>query len=172
MTRKGGKGPEKTDTKGVPIDDETNDDFGEVDDVPTEEVIDVEPTERPFQDGAFRPPEVGYATADALLTSTQGQRPTDDVYLPGAGVWVKIEAIARQEAIRVSETKGGSDREIKMVTWGMIEPSLSYQEAQTWHRSAVAGDAQVLVEAITEISGLGEGARKAASRRFPEESGA
>lgn len=119
---------------------------------------------------APKPAEAAYATADALLDHAAGaERPTLDVYLPGADLWVRIKALIRDEAIKVSDTKSSVDRERKIITWSLAEPAMTYQQVEQWHRTAIAGDVQVLVEAVTELSGLDDQARKRASRRFREQ---
>ena len=93
-----------------------------------------------------------------------------DVYLPGQGKKVRIRALTRDEAIKIAEATKGRDRECKMISWSLVDPELNYQQVDRWLQRSAAGDAQVLADAIAELSGLGAGARKEETQRFRGES--
>ncbi len=145
-----------------------------------EELEDVEGDELPqmldddagdVPDDWAKPAGVEYATAEELTESADDERATEDVYLPSSKKWVQIHELNRGEAIKVSDTKGGTDRERKIICWGLAQPQLTFQTVEGWHRKAGAGDVQVLVEAISELSGMVENSRKRAYQRFRETAG-
>lgn len=140
-----------------------NPDNERLDDVP--ELLD-DDEELEVPDNWAKPAGVEYASADDLLESAEGERATEDVYLPSSKKWVQIQELNRSEAIKVSDTKGGTDRERKIVAWGIAQPAMNYQTAESWHRKAGAGDIQTVVEAVSELSGMVADSRKRAYKRF------
>jgi hypothetical protein len=111
-------------------------------------------------------PPPAAATLDDLLAPAGDE--LVDVLLPKLGKTVKIRGLTRAEAIQVAEAKGTADRERKIITWGMVQPQLTYQQVETWYRQATAGDLQVLTLEISKASGVIEGADKEEARRFPD----
>jgi hypothetical protein len=51
-------------------------------------------------------------------------------------------------------------RNRRIVSWSMVDPELTPAEAGEWMEIAPAGDIVKVIEAVTELSGLGEGAGK------------
>lgn len=93
---------------------------------------------------------------------------TEPFSIPGVGT-VMIRGLSRDEALQIAETKGTRAREIKMVSWGMVEPAMTYQQVDIWFRQVQAGVIQKLSGRINQLSGLNEEAEKEAVERFRDD---
>lgn len=86
--------------------------------------------------------------------------PEDDVEIPGVGT-VRVRALSRGEVFRVQQVKGGTGPyERKVLHFGMVDPSLTEIEVQTWQEACPAGELDPVVDKIRKLSGLDEGADK------------
>ena len=102
-----------------------------------------------------------YASVDDLIASTLTE---EDHTLP-SGRRVRIRALSRAEVLRIQ--KLGKDNVVKLeaetVAAGLVAPRLTVEQASRWQAAdAAGGDIGNLMEAIRDLSGLSEGAAKAA----------
>lgn len=100
--------------------------------------------------------------------------PEDDVELGKVG-WVRVRALTRDEvaaAQQKGERGGWPATERAMVAMGMINPSLTEAKVGRWQMTGLAGEIERAGNKISELSGLTEGAEKAAYESFRNESGA
>lgn len=90
--------------------------------------------------------------------------PASDVVTITAGD-VRIRALTRAEAIKVrTRGKGWAAQEPLILHFGMADPELSVEDAETWLEVAPAGDVQRLVEAIGRLSGMDAATPKEATK--------
>ena len=160
MAAKKKQGVEPQPSQGVkprPADDDSNDPDLLDDDVLEDDDADLH---------VEKPDDAEYASEEDLLGDADGSRPQEDVFLPVSERWVRIQTLDRAEAIKVSNTKNLAERERKIIAWALVAPAMDYQKVEAWHKRAATGDVQVLVEAISDLSGMIEGARKKAYKRF------
>jgi len=89
---------------------------------------------------------------------------TEDFELPSGEV-VRIRGLSAYE-VMLSKKKSGDDLAINafMLSCAL---GITESEAEHWMKTHVAGDFVALVDRIQEISGLSEGAVKAASKSVP-----
>lgn len=76
-----------------------------------------------------------------------------DVEVDGIGV-VRVRALSRAEATRF---KGKHDVEIlerQMLAVALVDPKLTEDEVARWQEVAPAGELQVVVDTIVELSGM------------------
>ena len=100
--------------------------------------------------------------------------PEDDVHLGTIG-WVRVRGLTRDEvadAQRKGERGGWLATERAMVAVGMIMPSLTEAKVGRWQTTGLAGEIERAGNKISELSGLTEGADKAAYESFRDESDA
>lgn len=77
----------------------------------------------------------------------------------GGGLVVTVRGLTRGEV--VTAQKAGEDGMDGMILClGMVEPSMTPADVKEWLETAPAGDPQAVMDAIRDLSGLGEGARK------------
>ena len=82
---------------------------------------------------------------------------------------VTVRALTREESIQISDTKGTLDRDRKLVSWGMVEPELTYQDVARWQKQrGPASDIETVSEAIARASGMLPDAEREAVQRFPD----
>lgn len=76
---------------------------------------------------------------------------------------VTVKGLTRGEAIQIGEAKGTLDRDRKMVSWGCVEPELTYQDVEAWQKKpGSAGEIETVSYEIARLSGMLEGAEKEA----------
>lgn len=102
-----------------------------------------------------------YASLDELIASTLTE---SDHVLP-SGRRVRIRALSRATVLRIQTI--GKDNVIKLeaetVAAGLVAPPMTVEQVGRWQAADPAGgDIGKLMEAIRDLSGLGEGAAKAA----------
>lgn len=90
----------------------------------------------------------------------QPRLPERDVVIDGVGT-VRVRGLSRHEAILV-QAETGVLAERKMLHFGMVDPALSEAEVTTWQHASPAGELEPVTLAIADLSGIGEGAAKAA----------
>ncbi len=114
------------------------------------------------------PPDVEYATADALCADAPlGEA---DVYVPGRGLWVRVRALTRLEVMGIQRVKDGPDRtatvERKMLALAMVRPIMTERAVGDWQKSSAAGEMDPVTGKVNELSGIGAPAEKEAYREF------
>ncbi len=121
------------------------------------------------QDTKQAPPvDVNGEVADIKsLLLAPADLPTKIVELDGIGP-VTVRGLTRDETIQVAEhDRGGiAGTEARMLTIGMVDPAITYQQALEMIKSRVGGEIMELTEAISELSGFGEDTRKSAMSQF------
>ncbi len=103
--------------------------------------------------------EQAYASIDELLTSSLTEV---DHVLP-SGRRVRIRALARAEVLRIQTI--GKDKALELeretIAAGLVEPRMTPAQVSKWQAADRAGgDIGKLMEAIRDLSGLGQGAEK------------
>lgn len=96
-------------------------------------------------------------TRDQILARKTGK---GTATLPD-GSTVKIRALTRDEILTMHgdyETPG--ERDSYIISRGMTDPALTFDEVQDWAAVADAGDLVAISEGIAELSGLKEKAGK------------
>ena len=103
---------------------------------------------------------------DLLKGRTHGVHEVD---VPEVGV-VTVRPLNRQEAtsLRLMGQEGATldELEQKMVSMSMVEPKMTPEDVAAWQQASPAGDLEVVTAKIAEISGLNQGAPKAAYKQF------
>lgn len=93
-------------------------------------------------------------------TFLKGLTPERVVALPGLGD-VRVRGLTRAEAVGLAEHKDNTGAlERIIIHTGLVEPSLTMDEVNTWYAQAQAGLTDILIGAIEELSGLKQGAQK------------
>jgi hypothetical protein len=86
--------------------------------------------------------------------------PERSVEIPGVGT-VRVRGLTRAEAVEAK--RAGDDvaaLEQKIIFFGLVDPPLSESEVESWYSSAPAGEVDLIVNTIVDISALEEGAPK------------
>jgi hypothetical protein len=109
-----------------------------------------------------QPNQRTYASADHL---TSGVTLQEDDHKLDDGTWVRIRALSRAEVLRIQAI--GRDKALELerhtVSAGLVIPRMTVEQVATWQgNDAAGGDIGRLMEHIRDLSGLGEGAAKAA----------
>lgn len=105
--------------------------------------------------------------------------PEADVEIPGVGT-VRVRGLSHQEVL--IQRKAADDDNVdgpralamerKMLTLAMVDPAMTEAEVGEWQRTSPAGDIKLVFEAVQALSGLQEGAAKAAYKSVPGQPGA
>lgn len=102
-----------------------------------------------------------YASVDDLFGGIEN--PVEDVTLPSGRV-VRVRSLSRAEALDGGSVRGTAAIERHLLQHGMVEPSLTAEQAAAWQaaplRSAAAADADAAAAAIMRLSGMGVDATK------------
>lgn len=106
--------------------------------------------------------ESRYASAEHLTDALE--LPSDDHEL-GDGTLVRVRALSRAEVLRIQTV--GKDKPLELerltVAAGMLIPRMTPEQVAVWQGNDPAGgDIGKVMEKIRDLSGLGEGAAKAA----------
>lgn len=72
---------------------------------------------------------------------------------------VRVRGLNRDE-VKACQDKDGNTVENKLLAAGLVDPELTEDEVAEWLASAPAGDYVRVMEALSELSGLNEGAAK------------
>lgn len=81
------------------------------------------------------------------------------VELADAGT-VEIRGLSHEEVTLGNKFTDINERTAYMVSRGLVDPELSFDDVVEWSQQGAAGDIVQLAEAIGELSGLSEGAGK------------
>lgn len=88
-----------------------------------------------------------------LLAKREGN--TRDVELPVGTV--KVRGLTRAE-VKACKDEDDNTSEVKIIAVGLVDPVLTEAEVAEWLDSAPAGEFVAVMTAISELSGLSEGA--------------
>ncbi len=96
----------------------------------------------------------------------------DEVEIPGKGM-VQVRGLTRDEVHQANRDPKGKDRsssevEVFLVVYGMVDPELDVNDVRAWFKAAPAGEVQVVVEKIMDLSGIGKDAAKEAYKSAVE----
>jgi len=103
---------------------------------------------------------------DAFL---KGHLPEADIEVPEIGV-IRIRGLSRSESLRTVDMDSDV-REAQVLAWGIIEPALTVEDAETWRSNATGGVVAAVVHEILLLSGMIDPPKAvvAAKRSFQEE---
>jgi len=87
--------------------------------------------------------------------------PEADVEVPGIGT-VRVRGLNRVEALHVQSADGPEPMERRLLSLGMVDPTLSESEAGRWMKGSPAGEIEPVTTKIAELSGMYQGADKEA----------
>jgi len=76
------------------------------------------------------------------------------------GSTVGIRALTRDECLEMQELKTIAAKDTFIIATGMTDPQLSVDDVAAWAAAGDAGDLVAVSQAISELSGLSEGAGK------------
>jgi hypothetical protein len=82
---------------------------------------------------------------------------TREVPLPGDVGTVTVRALTRDE-VKECKDKDGNTAENKLIAKGLVDPVLTEDEVAEWLSVAPAGEFVAVMTALSELSGLDEGA--------------
>lgn len=86
--------------------------------------------------------------------------PEDVVDIPGLGP-VRVRGLTRLEVIGLqSMPKDTGLIEKRIIRLGLVDPVLTDDDVDAWYDVAPAGHTDLIVDAVSRLSGLGEGATK------------
>jgi hypothetical protein len=77
----------------------------------------------------------------------------ETVPLP-SGDEVRVRGLTRAEALRTAECEDTAEMEVMGLHLGMLEPSLTLDEAKQWQREGLAADVQAAARRISELSNM------------------
>lgn len=81
------------------------------------------------------------------------------VDLPGFGE-VRVRGLTRVEAMGLKGFSDNGDLERRIIHLGMVEPALDEDDVAAWYAAAPAGMTDIIVDQVSKLSGLGQGAAK------------
>lgn len=88
-----------------------------------------------------------------------------EVEVPGVGT-VRVRALSRAEAMSLQDTKGVAAIERKMLALALVDPVLTEAEVGQWQQASAAGELEPVGIKVQELSGMDEGAAKAAYKEM------
>lgn len=102
---------------------------------------------------------------DAFL---KGHLPELDVEVPEIGT-IRIRGLSRSESLRSVDFES-AEREAQVLAWGILEPPLTADEAQTWRDNVTPAVANAVIHEILMLSGMLDPPKavRDAKRSFPE----
>lgn len=106
----------------------------------------------------------------------QDSEETDEVALPGKGV-VTVRVLTRAQIMKIRKSvKSIPDAiarqdvmEQKFLVAGMVDPPMTMEDCKLWQQKSKAGEIDLVLNKINEISGLEEGYGKDATLEFIED---
>lgn len=100
--------------------------------------------------------------------------PVDEVEIPGKGT-VRVRGLSRAEALdelrKVDRSVSGA-YECRLVSLSLVEPALTDDEVRLWRESSTSPELDVVLEAISVLSGMTKAAAKAAYKELASDSDA
>lgn len=82
--------------------------------------------------------------------------------IPGVGT-VRMRGLSRAEVLELRSLEGGvaaTDR--RMLSLALVDPPVTEDDVATWQQNSNPGEIEALTLAIADLSGMGDGAAKAA----------
>lgn len=93
-----------------------------------------------------------------------------DVELDGVGT-VRVRALTRADVMWSRGAKGDDAQECRMLSRALVDPVLTPDECATWSEMAPAGEFVKVMDAVRDLSGMGDGAAKSGVSRVRRRSG-
>jgi hypothetical protein len=106
------------------------------------------------------------ATLLAPRADTASGMPEDDVELPGGIGTVRVRGLSRWEVLAARATATDADREVAILKFAMVDPTMTEEQAAEWMKLAPAGELEPVTDKIGQLSGLAPGAAKEAVKEF------
>lgn len=99
--------------------------------------------------------------------------PEGDVELvvDGEVVTVRVRGLSRGEVFLVQTISDKEANDRAIVARGMVDPPMNDADVKQWQRSSPAGEIELVVAKIQELSGLAEGADKSGLQGVRDEPG-
>jgi hypothetical protein len=95
-------------------------------------------------------------TRDQILARKVGH---GEITIDGAGT-VAIRALTMSEAVQVRALEGRADQTYLIISLGMTDPKLSFEDVEAWGTNDSAGTLNAISEGIAAVSGMTDGAGK------------
>lgn len=95
--------------------------------------------------------------------------PRRQITIAGVGD-ITIRALSRQEMLDLGADKGQSPMvfERRELALALVDPKLTVDEVAEWQQTSPVGEIQEVMQAINELSGIGEDALKEAYKSLRE----
>lgn len=93
-----------------------------------------------------------------LLLKRKAVDGTRKVPIEGVGD-VTVRGLSRSE-VKAAQQLPEDERENVLIALAIVDPELTPEEVGEWLDSAPAGDSTAVMDAVAELSGMSEGARK------------
>jgi hypothetical protein len=103
-----------------------------------------------------RKPPTRRPTRDEILARKVGH---GEITIPDLGT-VAIRALTMSEAVQVRELEGKADQVYLIISLGMTDPKMSYEDVETWGTNDAAGVLNAISDGIAVVSGMSEGSGK------------
>jgi len=91
-----------------------------------------------------------------------GIAPASETITVRPGVSVTVRGLTRVQMLAVNDYETVTDKEAWMLHCALVDPALTFEEAQAWERTAPAGEIEPVTLIIQRLSGMDEGAGKRA----------
>lgn len=108
-------------------------------------------------------------TADQLTTPHGLDE--EEVPIPHLGGDVLVRGLTRGEVLRAQGANGTAAIEQRMVSIGLVDPKMTAEQVKAWQESSNAGELEPVTRVIQRLSGLEDGADKAAAKSDSDDSG-
>jgi hypothetical protein len=106
---------------------------------------------------------MAHLTREQILARKRGR----DVVELADGSTVEVRGISRHDAAAVAEIPEGEERDAMMISVGMTEPKLSFEDCMTIFVDGLNGDVLLITRKIMELSGMAPGQAKDATKSVP-----
>lgn len=101
-------------------------------------------------------------TRDALLARRLGEGEHE---IPDVGT-VRIRGLSRAVVLEVQALVEVAAADRKMLVAALVDPAVTEDDVAVWQQNSPPLEIEKLIEAIRELSGMGDGASKAAYKRI------
>lgn len=100
-------------------------------------------------------------------TLIKARLPERVVALPGVGE-IRVRGLSRAEVLACQGIKDDQAAfEARVLSLAMVDPALSEDDVIAWREAALYGEAEAALDAISDLSKLGEGAAKSGVSGVP-----
>ena len=106
-------------------------------------------------------------TAEQLTTPHGAEM--EEVPIPHLGGDVLVRGLRRSEALRAQGAEGVGAVEQRMVSMAMVDPPMTVEQVKAWQESSDAGELEPVTRVIQRLSGMEDGADKAAYKSVADD---